>query len=324
MKDRPIVPAIVGPTCSGKSGVALQVAGALGAEIVSMDSMQVYRGFDIGTAKVSEEERRKVRHHLIDICEATEPFTAADYANRAKTVIREILSRGKTPVLAGGTGLYLDAVRYRMSMGSKPGDSEIRQKLKAIAGTEDGRTVLYRMLEERDPQAAARLHPNDVRRVIRALETADEDAQPLPKAERLEEEDFRVAPYGLTMDRGELYKRIDKRVDEMIKLGLFSEWDRLNEQYPFDTWAGAAQAIGYKEIKGLKDGFYTREEAVRLIKRNSRRYAKRQMTWFLREPGIRWFNREDYDSEEALCSAVLEAVVRDMEGPEHGTEKRER
>ena len=179
------------------------------------------------------------------------------------------------------------------------------------------------MLEERDPQAAARLHPNDVRRVIRALETADEDAQPLPKAERLEEEDFRVVPYGLTMDRGELYKRIDKRVDEMIKLGLFSEWDRLNERHPFDTWAGAAQAIGYKEIKGLRDGFYTREEAVRLIKRNSRRYAKRQMTWFLREPGIRWFNREDYDSEEALCSAVLEAVVRDMEGPERGTEKGE-
>ena len=309
MKDRPIVPAIVGPTCSGKSGVALQVAGALGAEIVSMDSMQVYRGFDIGTAKVSQDERRKVRHHLIDICEATEPFTAADYANRAKTVIRDILSRGKTPVLAGGTGLYLDAVRYRMSMGSKPGDSEIRQKLKTIAGTEDGRTVLYRVLEERDPQAAARLHPNDVRRVIRALETADEDAQPLPKAERLAVE--------------ELYKRIDKRVDEMIKLGLFSEWDRLNERHPFDTWAGAAQAIGYKEIKGLRDGFYTREEAVRLIKRNSRRYAKRQMTWFLREPGIRWFNREDYDSEEALCSAVLEAVVRDMEGPERGTEKGE-
>ena len=320
MGERPIVPAIVGPTCSGKSGVALYVAEQLGAEIISMDSMQVYRGFDIGTAKVNSEEQERVPHHLIDICEPDEPFTVADYEKRAKALIRGLLSKGKLPLLAGGTGLYLDAVRYRMTLGRKPGDSAYREELHAVAEGSEGKQKLHDLLKEKDPEAAARLHPNDVRRVIRALEVADGGDAAVPKEEREQEKDFCVIPYGLCLPRDVLYKQIDKRVDEMIKLGLFLEWDRMNESVPFEKWAGAAQAIGYKEIKGLRDGEYDQEEAVRLIKRNTRRYAKRQMTWFSREPGIRWFNRADYGSAEALGEAVLKAIRSDLVQPETAEE----
>ena len=316
MGERPIVPAIVGPTCSGKSGVALYVAERLDAEIISMESMQVYRGFDIGTAKVGSGEQERIPHHLIDICEADEPFTVADYEKRAKALIRGLLSKGKLPLLIGGTGLYLDAVRYRMTLGSKPGDDAYRKELHEIADAPEGKQKLHDLLKEKDPEAAARLHPNDVRRVIRALEVAGEGDAALPKEEREQERDFCVIPYGLSLPRDVLYKQIDKRVDEMIKLGLFLEWDRMNERVPFERWAGAAQAIGYKEIKGLRDDEYDKAEAVRLIKRNTRRYAKRQMTWFTREPGIRWFDGTDYGSREALGEAVLKAIRSDLAQPE--------
>ena len=310
MKDeRPVVPALIGPTASGKSRAALQAAQALGLEILCMDSMQVYRGLDIGTAKPTPRERALVPHHLLDLAEPTESFTVAAYAGLARRAIADVFSRGRTPILVGGTGLYLSAVRCRMSLGGTPADGERRARLRALAEEEGGPARLHALLEARDPAAAARLHPSDVRRVIRALEVAEGGA---PQPSREEERAYRVAVFGLTLPRPLLYERIDKRVDEMIKLGLFREFDGLVRRFPFETWQGAAQAIGYKETAGLRAGLYDEAEAVRLIRRNSRRYAKRQMTWFLREADVRWFDAASYPSAEALDGALLEALRREL------------
>ena len=310
MKDgRPVVPALIGPTASGKSRAALELAGALGLEVLCMDSMQVYRGLDIGTAKATPRERALVPHHLLDLAEPNEGFTVAAYAELARRAIAEVFSRGHTPILVGGTGLYLSAVRTRMSLGGTPADEARRAQLRALSEEEGGSARLHAMLESCDAEAAARLHPSDVRRVIRALEVAEGGgAQPV----REEEKAYRVAVFGLTMPRPLLYERIDKRVDEMIKLGLFHEFDGLVRRFPFGSWQGAAQAIGYKETAGMRAGLYGEEEAVRLIRRNSRRYAKRQMTWFLREPGVHWFDAASYPSREALDTALLEALRREL------------
>ena len=311
IEEKEPVLAIVGPTGSGKTEASLAAAAALGAEIISMDSMQIYRGMDIGTAKAKPEEQHGIPHHLIDIAEITDSFTAADYKEKAVACIQDIRARGKIPLLVGGTGLYLDAIRYDMQFSGTDADPEYRELLHRIADSEGGHERLHRMLEDADPAAAAKLHPNDVRRVVRALEVARsrENGSSVPERQAL----YPVFAYGIEFPRDVLYEHIDKRVDKMVKLGLRQETERLVRAVPAEKWGSAAQAIGYKEWFPVFEGTMTGEEAVFLIKRNSRRYAKRQLTWFRRDPEIRWLDAMSYPDKEMMFQDLISRMKSDLQ-----------
>ncbi len=292
---------VAGPTASGKSALAVRLAASLGGEIISMDSMQVYRRMDIGTAKPTFAERAGVPHHMLDVAEPTEPFSVAQYAEMAEGCIRAVYGRGKLPVLAGGTGFYLRALTDGLSLGGVPSDPELRQSLKDSAADEAGKRRLYALLAEVDPVAAAKLHPNDVGRVSRALEVyrltgRQISAQENPPGER----PFRFCLIGTTMERQALYARIEARVDTMLANGLMKEvGDLLESGVPPE--AQAMQGIGYKELTPILLAGAPLGEAVALMKRNTRRYAKRQWTWFNVEKRIRWLDTAKAEStDEAL------------------------
>jgi tRNA dimethylallyltransferase len=286
--NKPFVCALVGPTASGKTEAALRVAEALGMEIVSVDSMQVYRGMDIGTAKATKEERARVPHHMIDCADPSESYTAARFQAEGRAAIADINARGKTPLLVGGTGLYLSALADGMNFADQVGDSETRSRWVAYRA-EHGNYALHARLAERDPQTAARLHPNDARRVIRALEVFEETGEPMSRRVKTEDSPYTLRVAGLMVEREELYRRIDERVVRMIKTGLVEEARRL---FSADA-STAAQALGYKELFAMFRGESTLAEAIALIQRRTRRYAKRQMTWFRRDERIRWFDAPD-------------------------------
>ncbi len=312
---KPILLALVGPTGVGKTQVSLDTARALNAEILSMDSMQIYRGMDIGTAKSTPEERQGIAHYMIDIADPHECFTVADYRERAIPIIEDILSRGKIPMLVGGTGLYLDAIRYEMKLGENGADEAVRAKLRAIADKPNGQIRLHEMLEAVDPQTAEKLHPNDVRRVMRALEIYETSGK--TKSEQAndaqQEGRYHVLVYGLSQPREKMYARINARVDEMMAAGLADEVKTLLAQGVEPNRAGGAmQAIGYKEIVGALRGDMPMSRAVELIKQNSRRYAKRQWTWFRHDASARWFDYADYPTREALEVALLTAIQSDI------------
>lgn len=293
----PLLPIITGPTGVGKTDLALGVAEALGAEIVSADSMAVYRGMEAATAKPSPEQRARVPHHLIDIVTPDTPFTVADYRERATQVARELLARGKLPILVGGTRLYLKALTAPFFAG--PGsDPEFRKAMEEVARTQ-GPEELHRRLGEVDPDAAARLHPRDLKRVIRALEVFHASGQPISQLQQASQEEpapFRPLWIALLRHREELYERIDRRCDEMLAAGLVEEVRGLLNRYPPEL--PALQGHGYKEIAGYLLGRYPYEEGVRLLKRNTRRYAKRQLSWLRGEPGVHEV-RADQPSEAA-------------------------
>ena len=302
--DKVIV--VVGPTASGKSSLAIKLAQRLNGEIVSCDSMQIYRGMDIGTAKPDEAERGGVRHHMLDIVSPAESFSCADYGRHARAAADDILSRGALPVFCGGTGLYLDAV---LRCGFAPDISpDIREELKARDPAE-----LYRELSEVDPVSAGAIHPNNVKRVLRALEIYYGTGKTKSEWDRLSADAER--PYDALLigldyrSRETLYGRIDRRVDDMLQRGLAGEAERLN----LGRDSTAAQAIGYKELYGWLDGRCGREEAVSALKRNTRNYAKRQLTWFRRNPDIHWLYPDDYPADERE-DAVLRESLRLAEG----------
>ena len=311
---KPIVCALVGPTGVGKTSAAIRLCAALDAEIVSMDSMQIYRGMDIGTAKPTAQERERARHHLIDIVEPSERFTVADYRARAFEAFDGILARGKLPLLVGGTGLYLQAVSFEMHLGESGADEALRSELRRAAGEPGGRERLHARLAQVDPQSAERLHPNDVRRVIRAIEIAEHALK--NKSEQREtrvEGPYRVLPYGLSLPREQMYARIDARVEEMMREGLVAEVEALLARgiEPKEE-GGAMQAIGYKEIISALRGECAMERAVALVKQGSRRYAKRQWTWFRHDPRVKWFDWTDYPDEAALLDALEQTMRRDI------------
>lgn len=311
---KPILLALVGPTGVGKTQVSLDVANALNAEILSMDSMQVYRGMDIGTAKSSVEERRNIAHHMIDVADPSERFTVADYRDQAIPIIDDILSRGKQPMLVGGTGLYLDAIRYDMNLGRKGADEAIRLRLRKIAEEPDGQLRLHEMLRTVDPQTAGKLHPNDVRRVMRALEIYETSGR--TKSEQADsaraEGKYHVLVYGLSQPREIMYARINARVDEMMEAGLVNEVKALLAQgVKPNCEGGAMQAIGYKEIVSALQGDISMERAVELIKQNSRRYAKRQWTWFRHDAQTKWFDYTDFSTRESLEDTLLQCIQAD-------------
>ncbi len=276
---------IAGATASGKSAAALRAATSFGGEIVSADSMQVYRGMDIGTAKPSEAERRAVPHHMIDVCEPPQPYSLAQYVDEARRVIGEIGARGALPVLCGGTGLYIDTVVDGTELSRESGDAAMRAELCARAERE-GAQVLWDELNAADPESAAATHPNNVRRVIRALEIYLSTG--IPKSE-WDRRSARAAPmYDVRYfvlswtPRERLYDRIERRVDEMLAAGLEAEARALYEDGVLSPDSVGGQAIGYKELVPYFEGRSTLAEAVEAVKQATRRYAKRQETWFRR------------------------------------------
>ena len=309
---KPTVIALVGPTGSGKTKTAIELCHRLDAEIVSMDSMQVYRGMDIGTAKPTKEEQARAPHHLIDIVDPDCMFTVSMYRETACRVIDEIHNRGRIPILVGGTGLYLNAVSYEMSLGEKGADASLRDELNSIAQKAGGPEILHSRLRSVDPDSAQKLHPNDIRRVIRALEIFETSGK--TKSEQTDngrkEGPYHVLVYGLSLPRESMYERINRRVDQMVEAGLIDEVKRLLALgVEPKKEGGSMQAIGYKEIVSALRGEISMNTAIDLIKQGSRRYAKRQWTWFRHDARTKWFDWTEFQDESALIDA-LEAQIR--------------
>ncbi len=304
--------AIVGPTASGKTALSLKLASHFGGEILSMDSMQVYRGLDIGTAKATPEEQALCPHHLINIRDPREAFSAADYAKEAMDAANEVSLRGSLPIFVGGTGLYLDAVRTLRHRDSAPGpDPELRLELAKTAETPEGKLALYEELKTVDPEAAKATHPNNTRRVIRALEiykTTGITKTETDKMASTQNPDIDILVIGLRFQNREtLYKRIEQRVDRMIADGLLEETAALLEKGLLPPGSTARGAIGYKELLGYLGGETSLEDAVASLKTASRRYAKRQMTWFSKDPHIHWLT-VDAEGGIQTADALFEQV----------------
>ena len=290
MADTPLrAVAVVGPTASGKTALSLRLAERFSGEIVGCDSMQIYRGMDVGTAKATPEERARVPHHLIDILPPDRPFSAADYADGALRAVRDITSRGRLPILCGGTGLYLEAARSGRHEGLPPVPDEVREALVGEA-KERGALAMHEALREVDPVSAAAIHPNNTRRVLRALEIYRTTGRPkseLDEESRLRPPTMELLVLGLfPTDRAALRDRIDRRVDVMVRDGLREEVAGLLAAGLLPEGGTAAAAIGYKEYAAALRGEMTEDEAIREIKIATHRYARRQLTWFRAVPGI--------------------------------------
>lgn len=315
IRVKPTIIALVGPTGSGKTRTAIQLCNALNGEIVSMDSMQIYRGMDIGTAKPTADELAAAPHHMIDIVDPDCLYTVSMYREQAGMVIDDILSRGKMPILAGGTGLYLQALSYDMNLGEKGADIQLREELNRIAKEKDGPQRLHERLKQVDPSSAQKLHPHDIRRVIRAIEIFETSGKTKEEsaAENRKEGPYRILVYGLSLPREKMYARINARVDEMIRLGLVDEVRHLlSSGIEPRKEGGAMQAIGYKEIVSALRGEISMEQAIELIKQGSRRYAKRQWTWFRHDERTKWFDWSEFESENALIHALYGQIQADI------------
>jgi len=286
---------IIGPTAVGKTKLSIEMAKRYNGEIISGDSMQIYRGMDIGTAKITEKEMEGIPHYLIDIKEPSDNFSVAEFQHLVRDRINEIAKKGKLPIIVGGTGLYIQSVIYDYQFSDVPGDETFRLKLEERA-KEIGNKALYKELLAVDQESAAQIHPNNVRRVIRALEIFHLTGKTMKDLQSTQQRDllYDTALVGLTMDRENLYKRINTRVDLMINEGLITEVKSLYQQGLRDCQS--IQAIGYKEIYDYLDGKVTLEEAVENLKQNSRRYAKRQLTWFRNKMDVQWFDMTDVNN----------------------------
>ncbi len=289
---------LTGPTASGKSSLAQKVALALSGEIICMDSMQVYVGLDIGTAKPSAKEQKEVPHHLFDIREPGQPFSVAEYFELAQKTVEDIHKRGRLPIFVGGTGLYLRALQGGLDFGGTPSNPIIRERYQKIS-QEEGNLAVHRILAEKDPQSAARLHPNNLRRVIRALEILETTGQPMGEITKVKPLiPYALKAYALFWPREQLYERINLRVDEMMATGLLDEVKALLQKgLPQD--AQCMQSLGYKELIPYLLGKGTLIEAVEVLKRRTRNYAKRQLTWFMAEKDLTWLPGETAIHENA-------------------------
>ena len=303
---------MVGPTATGKSALAVELALHLGGEIINADALQVYRGLDIGTAKPSLEERKGVRHHLIDILDPNQSFSAGAFVRAARAAIERVRSRGSTPIVVGGSGLYLRAL-FRGLSPLPPANGPVREALRAELSRE-GTESLHKRLAEVDPATAERLEEGDTQRVLRALEVWESSGRTLSEWIGERPFDTEILPslqLGLTLPRTVLYHRISERVREMIARGWLEELETLFES-GYEPSAPAFQAIGYRQLAECLAGNRTVEWAVAEIIQATRRYAKRQQTWFKREPGIAWFDAED--PKATTASVVRFLSVPDQEG----------
>ena len=299
---------LTGPTAVGKSNLSIKFAKTIGGEIISADSMQVYKYMNIGTDKISKEKMQGVPHYLIDFLDPKEDFNVVMFQKMVKDAIKDISSRGKVPILVGGTGFYIQAVLYDVDFTETDDDDSFRKELEKRA--EMGQAhELFLELEAVDPESAKIIHENNVKRVIRALEFYKKTGRPI--SEHNKEQHENVSPYDfsyfvLTDDREELYSRIDKRVDLMIEEGLEAEVkDLLKLDIPLT--ATSMQSLGYREMIGYLNGEYDLERAIYLIKRNTRHFAKRQLTWFRRENDVHWIDKRDFDHDD---DRILEEMIK--------------
>ncbi|MGM7701260.1 tRNA (adenosine(37)-N6)-dimethylallyltransferase MiaA [Pseudalkalibacillus sp. Hm43] len=293
---------IVGPTAVGKTKTSVEIAKAFSGEVINSDSMQVYKDLDIGTAKIKEEEKEGILHHLFDIKSPFEDYSAAEYQVDAKRVIHQIHEKGRLPVMVGGTGLYIRSVTHDYQFSDATADSAYREELERF-GEEKGAEALHDLLKEKNEERAAQIHPNNVRRVIRALEIIHTNGS-LDQEHSHEHQvsSYELITIGLTMDREELYDRINHRVDLMMEEGLLEEVQALYEAGVRNTQA--VQAIGYKELYDYFEGNCTLDEAIVTLKRNSRRYAKRQLTWFRHQMDVEWFDVTGGTIDEKIPSIL--------------------
>ena len=306
--------AVVGPTASGKTALAIALAKELGGEIVSADSMQIYRGMDIATAKPTPEEMAEVPHHLIGFWPPEKPFSVAQYALLAREKIDDILRRGRVPVLCGGTGLYIKAIVDHIQYEEETGeDAALRERLRRQA-QDEGNLAVWRQLQAMDPQTAERIHPNNLGRVIRAIEVMQVSGRSIREQEERSRQapcPYHVIQIGLRYrNRENLYERIGHRVDAMAEAGLPEEARAVRQQ---GLTATAAQAIGYKELYDWMDGTLPLEQALENLKRSTRRYAKRQLTWFGADARIRWIEPDALQAGETVTEQAMRIIENDGE-----------
>jgi len=303
---KPIVIVICGPTASGKTALSIELAKRIDGEIVSADSMQIYKDMDIGSAKVTPNEMQGIKHYLIDQVYPNERYSVANYKQDAKNAIEEILSKGKTPIVVGGTGLYIDSLIYEIEYKDIKINEEYREELAKIKD-EHGLEVLYKKAVEIDPEAMEKISPNDFKRITRILEIYEATGKNKTQQEaesRLNEVPYDYRVFAIDYDREKLYERINKRVDIMIEKGLINEVKKLLEKY--SEFPTAMQGLGYKEVKQYLDGEMTQEEMIELIKQESRRYAKRQFTWFRKNKQTIWLNGQSEIKEN--ITSILEEI----------------
>lgn len=301
---------LVGPTASGKTGVSIELAKMIGASIVSADSMQIYRHMDIGTAKPDAGERAGIQHYLIDEVDPDENFSVAKYRELALKYISQIISEGKRAIVVGGTGLYINSLLYNINFSETICDEELRENLKNEA-IEKGNRHLYERLAVIDPEAAVKIHENDVKRVIRAIEVYTHTNKPISEHARLSRQEpppYRYIVFGLRWDRNKLYERIEKRVDNMLRSGLTEEVKKLIKM-GFDKGATAMQGIGYKEMLSYMKGECTLDETISILKRDTRHYAKRQLTWFNRLVDLKWIDMDENSDYKEVAQKIIQECI---------------
>lgn len=294
---------LTGPTAAGKTELSIALAKKLNGAIISADSMQVYKYMNIGSAKIRPEEMQGIRHYLVDVLDPREEFHVARFQQMAKEALEEIYRNGQLPIVVGGTGFYIQALLKDIDFDESSGELPCRKELEETARREGG-AVLYERLRQVDPESAEAIHPNNLKRVIRALEFYQETGQPISlhnKEQKEKQPPYTYAYFVLNDDRARLYERIDRRVDRMVEQGLVEEVRWLKE-HGYDRSLVSMQGLGYKELFPYLDGTCSLEEAVEIIKRDTRHFAKRQITWFKREPDVIWLNQQEfgYDKEKIL------------------------
>ena len=300
MTDKTKVIAVVGPTASGKTKLAIEIAKSVNGEIISADSMQVYKGMSIATAAPTEDEQRQAVHHLVEFLDCDCSFSVAEFSDLAREKVKEISNKGKVPVICGGTGLFIDSFLNNIKFAENKTDENFRQELLKKSPDE-----LYNMLSEKDPEAAKKIHKNNVKRVARALEiyySTEKNKTEQEKFSRTEPSPYEPLYIGINYkDRQKLYSRINLRVDKMVENGLVKEAEKM---LPNCTET-SCQAIGHKELKPFFEGECSLETCVEKLKQETRRYAKRQITWFKRNEKINWFYADDFEDEDALVSSAI-------------------
>ena len=313
-KKKPLI-ILTGPTAVGKTALSVKLAKVINGSIISADSMQVYRGMDIGSAKVTKEEMGGIKHYLIDVLEPDEEFHVVRFQQMAKEAMAEIYQEGKIPILTGGTGFYIQSVLYDIDFTSQQEDIAYRERLEQLA-KEQGNEALHAMLQEVDPVSAEKIHANNVKRVIRALEFYEKTGTPI--SEHNEKEAAKESPYVfcyfvLNDDRQRLYERIELRIDQMLEQGLVDEVRKLKEK-GYHKEMVSMQGLGYKEILAWLDGEISYEEAVYILKRDTRHFAKRQLTWFRREKDVIWVDKDKFNYDNDSILSFMTAKIDKLTG----------
>ena len=312
MDSKPLI-ILAGPTAVGKTSLSIRLAKETGGEIISADSMQVYRHMDIGSAKITKEEMEGVPHYLVDVLEPEEEFNVVRFQQMAKEAAERIWEKGKIPLVVGGTGFYIQALLYDIDFTENDGDESYRRQLERKASDEEGASELYEILKTVDPKAAQEIHPRNIKRIIRALEFYHQTGKKISEhneTQRQRESPYNYAYFVLTDERSRLYERIDRRVDLMMEQGLLDEVRYLKERGVRKD-STAMQGLGYKELYAYLEGEYPLDEAVRIIKRDTRHFAKRQLTWFKRERDVIWADKSVIGQEEENLADYMLGYLRE-------------